>query len=326
MKKRLFHVGASLLLCSFVFSSTLAYCQEDIAKYPSRPITYIQPFTAGVPVDLAIRLICKEAEKFLGQPIVVLNKPGAVGSIGVATIASSKPDGYTIGNTPHSPMFIVPHLEKLPYHPVKDLKMIMQFGCFNFGVVVKSDSPFKTFNDLIKFARQNPKHLTYGTAGATSLQYIFMEKIAKANEVQITHIPFKASADAQTALLGGHIRFMVGDFNPSLIDSGELRLLMLFREQRAEEYPDAPVLKDFGYDFQFPTFICVAGPKGLPDGIVKKLENAFAMAMKEAPFLKGMKEDLRLPVVYRNSKELNDYVAENYQIYGKMLKDMGLIK
>lgn len=297
--------------------------QEDVSKFPTRPITYIQPFTAGVPADLAMRLISKEAEKFLGKPIIVVNKPGAVGTIGVAAVAAAIPDGYTIGNTPHSPMFVIPHLDKVPYQPVGDFTMIMQFAAFNMGLIVRSDSPFKSFQDLITFARQNPEKLTYGTAGTNSMQYIIMEQIAKGEKVRLMHVPFKSTGDAQTALLGGHILFAAGDFNYSLVDSGSARLLLLFREERAAEYPQTPVLKDVGYDFPVPTFICVAGPKGLPDGIVKKLEDAFTRATKEPAFIKGMK-DLRLPIVYRNSKDLNAYVAHNYETYGRMLKDLGL--
>ena len=306
-------------------SPTTGFAQEDVSKFPTRPITYIQPFTAGVPADLAMRLISKEAEKFLGKPIIVVNKPGAVGTIGVAAVATALPDGYTVGNTPHSPMFVVPNLEKLPYHPVGDFKMIMQFGAFNMGLIVKSDSPFKSFKDLITFARQNPEKLTYGTAGTNSMQFIIMEQIAKREEARLTHVPFKATAEAQTALLGGHILFAAGDFNYSLVESGNARLLLLFREERAAEYPQTPILRDVGYDFPVPTFICVAGPKGLPDGIVKKLEDAFTKAMKEPAFVKGM-QDLRLPIVYRGSRDLNAYVAHNHETYGRMLKDMGLTK
>ncbi len=202
--------------------------------------------------------------------------------------------------------------------------MIMQFGAFNMGVIVKADSPFKSFKDLIDFARQNPKKLTYGSAGTNSMQYIIMEQIAKREKIQMTHIPFKATAEAQTALLGGHILFAAGDFNFSLVDAKQARLLFLFREERATEYPQTPILKDFGYDFPVPTFICAAGPKGLPDGIVKKLEDALTKGMKEPSFIKGMKEDLRLPIVHRGSRELNEYVAHNYDFYGKVLKEMGL--
>jgi len=329
MKTYLLKLKLSYLLCivPILLSPALGYPQEEeIAKFPSRPITYIQPFTAGVPADLAIRLISKEAEKFLGQPIVVVNKPGAVGTIGVAAIATSKPDGYTIGNAPHSPMIVVPHLEKVPYHPVKDIKMIMQFGTFNMGVIVKGDSPFKGFKDLIDYARQNPKKLTYGTAGTNSMQFIIMEQIAKKEKVQITHIPFKSTGEAQTAMLGGHILFAAGDFNYALLEAKEARLLLLFREERAAEYPQTPILKDLGYDFPFPTFICAAGPMGIPDGIVKKLDDAFAKAMKQPSFIKGMKDDLRLPILYRGSKELSEYVASCYDSYGRMLKEMGLVK
>jgi tripartite-type tricarboxylate transporter receptor subunit TctC len=328
MRKCLLH-GAMVfffLITAFCFPLMTGHAEDEVSKFPTRPISYIQPFTAGVPADLAIRLISKEAEKFLGQPIVVVNKPGAVGTIGVAAVATAAPDGYTIGNTPHSPMFVIPHLEKLPYNPVKDFKMIMQFAAFNMGVIVKSDSPFKSFKDLLTFARQNPKKLTYGTAGTNSMQYIIMEQIAKREKVQLTHIPFKATGEAQTALLGGHILFAAGDFNYSLIESKDARLLLLFREERAAEYPEIPIVKDIGYDFPIPTFICAAGPKGLPDGIVKKLEDAFTRAIKEPAFIKGMKEDLRLPIVYRNSKDLNAYVARNYDVYGRMLEDMGLKK
>ena len=325
MRKGLLHGEWVFLLSSIaVFSSPITgFSQEDVTKFPTRPITYIQPFTAGVPADLAMRLISKEAERFLGKPIIVVNRPGAVGTIGVAAVATAIPDGYTIGNTPHSPMFVVPHLQKLPYQPVGDFKMIMQFGAFNMGVIVRSDSPFKSFKDLITFARESPEKLTYGTAGTNSMQFVIMEQIAKREKVQLTHVPFKATAEAQTALLGGHILFAAGDFNYSLVESGNARLLLLFREERAAEYPQTPILRDVGYDFPVPTFICVAGPKGLPDEIVKKLEDAFTKAMKEPAFVKGM-NDLRLPIVYRNSRDLNAYVAHNHETYGRMLKDLGL--
>ena len=124
-------------------SPVTGFAQEDVSRFPTRPITYINPFSAGAPPDLAMRLIAKEAEKFLGQPIIVVNRLGVVGTIGVAAVAAAIPNGYTIGFTPHSSMFIIPHLQKLPYHPVGDLKMIMQFGSLNTGVIIRADSPLR---------------------------------------------------------------------------------------------------------------------------------------------------------------------------------------
>jgi hypothetical protein len=159
------------------------------------------------------RLICKEAEKSLGQPIVPLNKPGGSFSIAIAAIASSTPDGYTIGYAGHPGMFVVPLTEKVPYHPVKDLKQIMQFGFLNIAVTVKGDSPFKKFEDIVTYARQNPKKLTYGSAGEGSFGHLGMELIAKREKVQFTHIPFKGSPETQVALLGGHILVGTGEFD-----------------------------------------------------------------------------------------------------------------
>ena len=325
MTKSPFHGKLVFFLLSITVLSfpVTGFAQEDVSRFPSRPITYINPFTAGAPPDLAMRLISKEAEKFLGQPIIVVNKPGVVGTIGVGAVAAAIPNGYTIGNTPHSSMFVIPHLQKLPYHPVGDLKMIMQFGSLNAGVIIRADSPFKSFKDLITFARENPGKLTYGTGGTNSLQSVIMEEIAKREKVQLMHIPFKSTTEAQTALLGGHILVAAGDFNYSFVESGKTRLLLLFREERAAEYPQTPILKDVGYDLPVPMIINVAGPKGLPDELVRKLEDAFTRAMKEPAFVNGMKE-LRIPIVYRNSRDLTAYVAHNYATYGRMLKDMGL--
>jgi tripartite-type tricarboxylate transporter receptor subunit TctC len=314
----------SFFLCiiNILLLPTPGYSQSDnIAKYPDRPITYILPFPAGSSGDVAQRLISKEAEKFLGQPVVVINKPGAAGAIGVAAFAVAKPDGYTIGQAQHSPMITVPLLEKVPYHPLKDFRFIMQWAAFNHGVVVKADSPFKTFKDLIAYARKNPKKLTYGTAGVNSTSYVVMKQIAQKEGVQLTHIPFKGTVEAQTAILGGHLVFAAGDFTYPLLEAGQTRLLLLFREERSTEYPDAPILKDLGYDFPYPTFYTVTTPKGVPDAIASKLEDAFTKAMAQPDFIKGMKE-LHLPIVYRNSKDLTDYITYNYNYFEKILKEM----
>jgi tripartite-type tricarboxylate transporter receptor subunit TctC len=329
MKPSLLKSKVSFLLCLalILLLTASGYPQEaEIAKFPSRPITYITPLPPGGPTDLAIRLISKEAEKYLGQPIVIVNKPGGTLTIGIAAIAAAKPDGYTIGYAGHSGMFVVPLLEKVPYHPIKDLKPIMQFGGYNFGVIVKADSPSKDFQDLISYARQNPKKLTYGTSGANSMQYIIMEQIAKKEKIQITHIPFKGTPEVQTALLGGHILFGAGDFNYSLLEAGQIRLLLLLRDERSAEYPKTPILKDLGYDIPCPMTFNVFGPKGIPDGIAKKIEDAYTQAMKDPAFIKGMKEDLLLPIVHRNHKELSDYTNYNYEVYAKFLREMGLAK
>ena len=308
-----------------LFFPAAGHTQEDVSKFPSRPITFIVPLPPGGPTDLACRLIIKEAEKYLKQPIVVLNKPGAALTIGMAAIASSKPDGYTIGYSGGPPIFLVPLMEKVPFEPLKDFRVVMQFGGFNFGIYVKEDSPFKTFKDLMAYARQNPKKATYGTSGTNSPANLTTELVARKEKVQITHIPFKGTPEVQTALLGGHVLFGAGDFNYSLVEAKQIRLLMLLKDERSAEYPDVPILMDLGYEFPFPIILAIFCPRATPDAIVAKLDDAFAKAMKEPAFVAGMKE-LRLPVLYRSGKDLDNYIPKNYAFYQKLLKDLGAIK
>jgi len=319
-------IGLIVLSMAFILPLTQAgVAQEDVSKYPSKPITYICPVPPGTGTDLSIRLIAKELEKILKQSVVVVNKPGAALTVGTAAVASAKPDGYTIGFSGGPPLFFTPLLEKVPYHPIKDLRMVAQYGGFNFGVIVKGDSPFKRFKDLMDYARQNPKKLTYGTTGTNSMPHITMERIAKQENVQITHIPFKGTPESQGALLGGHILAAAGDFGVNLVDSGETRVVMMLKEEKSPEYPNVPILKDLGYNLPYPMMIAVITAKAVPDAIVKKLDDAFVKAMKEPAFISGMKE-LRLPVMYRSGKELDVYVAQNYEYYSKLFKELGLIK
>ncbi len=302
----------------------LAYSQEsEIAKYPSRPISFIIPLPAGGGPDVVCRLVIKEAEKFLGQAIVPVNKPGGSFAIGMSAIAASKPDGYTVGFTGAPGLFLTPYMEKVPYHPVKDFKQIVQFGSTNLGINVKSDSPFKGLKDFIGYARQNPNKLTYGCPFGVG--YLAIRQIERQEGIRLTYIPFKGSPESQVALLGGHIHAAVGDFNYPLIEAGQIRILALVAENRSTEFPQTPTVKDLGYDIPIPSVVNVAGPKGIPDEIAKKLEWAFTKAMKEQAFIKGMAE-VHINVVYRDSKALTEYVAKNYELLGKVLEEMGLKK
>lgn len=318
-----------LLLCLTVlfFCVDRGYSQDDVAaNYPNRPITFIVPNPPGGSTDLVFRLLMKEAEKHLGQPIGVVNKPGAALALGVATIAGAKPDGYTIGFAPFSALYVVPHIEKVPYHPLKDLKYIVRIALISVGVVVKDDSPLKTFEDLVAFARKNPKKLTYGTTGTNSMQNIIMEQIAKKEGVTFTHIPYKGGMEWQTAILGGHILAGAGAYSYSFLEAKQLRLLAFFSEGKTPDFPQVPILKELGYDIPCPMFFNVVTPKGVSDGITRKLEEAFSKAIAEPTFVKKMREDLHEPISFQNSRDLTDYVNHSYIVWERYLREAGVIK
>jgi len=191
----------------------------------------------------------------------------------------------------------------------------------NMGLIVKADSSFKSFKDLIDYARQNPKKVTYGTNGVNTAQHLIMELICKKSNIEMTHIPFKGTNESQIAILGGHIMCAVGDFTYSLIESGMLNFSSSFGRRNLQNILRSHP-KGLCYEFWEPGFFNVSGPKGMPEGIVEKLEEAFAKAMKEPAFIKAMKE-LHVPIRYRNSKELKDYAVYNYEYWGKFLKERG---
>ena len=319
--------GLIFLAVAFVLLSAQAgAAQEDVSKYPGKPINFISPVPPGQGTDLSIRLLAKELEKIFGQPVVVLNRPGAALTVGAAVVAAAKPDGYTIGFTGGPPLYFTPLLEKVPYDPLKDLRMVAQYGSMNVAAAVKGDSPFKTFKDVVDYARKNPKKLTYGTTGTNSITNITMERVAKQENVQFTHIPFKGTPETQAALLGGHIMVACGDFGAgSLVTSGDVRFLMILREEKSAEYPNIPILKDLGYNIPYAMMTSVIAPRAVPDAIVRKLDDAIVKAMKEPSFLKGMKE-LNLPVVYRSGKELDGMIAKSYEYYKTVFKELGLLK
>jgi tripartite-type tricarboxylate transporter receptor subunit TctC len=326
MKAIVLKFQISILLClafSLLFVA-LGYPQEgQIAKYPNQPITCIVSLPPGGPTDLAVRVICKPAEKYLGQPIVILNKPGGQMTIGTAAIAAAKPDGYTIGWTPFGAFFWTPFMQKLPYHPVNSFTQIMQFGTLDVGVVVKVDSPFKNFNDFITYARKNPKKITISCSGLRQPNYFIMQQIAKKEGVEFTYIPTSGEPENYRNLLGGHALATMSTPNYPLIEAGQVKLILLFGSEPSPHLPAVPTSKSLGYDIPYPTLFNIAGPKGIPEGIAKKLEDAFTKAMKEPEFIDGMTR-LRFPILYRNSKELSDYVSHNVEIVKRMIEKVGI--
>ncbi len=295
------------------------------AEFPDRPISLIVPMAAGDQADIACRPLAKAAETILRQPIAVMNRPGGGGTNGIASIAGAKPDGYTIGVTLTSPMVTLPHFIKLTYHPIKDIQPIMQFGILRFAVSVKGDSPFKTFKDLIAYAREHPGTVTYGTTGPNNTQYILIEQIAKQEKVVLVNVPFKGGAENFSAAVGGHITASAGNFIPAQVRAKKARLLALFSDERLEEFPDIPTLGELGYKIAVPYFAGIGAPKGVPEPILKKLEQAFSEGMKDPAFIQGMRS-IEMPIKYRNSSDFTRFLSDGYEAMGKYIDELGLKK
>ena len=198
------------LFCFFVcniLAPGIVLAQE---KYPAKPINFLIGFPAGGTTDVCARPLVTAASKILGQPIVVVNKPGGASAVAVATLKNEKPDGYTIGIL-GSGAVLSQHMRKVPYDTAKDYTPIMQYAIYLYGLVVRSDSPWNTFKEFIDYAKNNPGKIRYSTAGPGSPQHLVMERLALKEKIKWTHIPFQGGGPAVTALLGGHVEACLPD-------------------------------------------------------------------------------------------------------------------
>jgi tripartite-type tricarboxylate transporter receptor subunit TctC len=297
-------------------------------NFPTKPIHMGVGFAAGGSTDILCRTISSVAEKMLGQPIVVENKPGGGGALCLGLLATSPPDGYTLATTSDTPFTRAPHMVNVKYDPMKDFTPIVRLGLQRQGVVVKSDSPFKKFQDLIEYARKNPGQLTYGSPGPGTTPNLAMEKIALQEKVKFQHVPFKGDTPTMTAILGGHI--MAASTGAlgwmSHVKAGSLRLLLVFDPEGIEEWPEVPTFKKLGYDFETPTAQMISAPKGVPKPIIDKLITVFSEAMMSSQYQKVAAQQELLSAKPFTGAEFQKWLQSQHDMYGKFIKEIGLQK
>jgi tripartite-type tricarboxylate transporter receptor subunit TctC len=318
MKRILLLVTAIVLL-----GSTLPV---NAAEFPSKAITMIVPWVAGGSTDSVMRIISENAGKHLGQPVVVDNKPGGGGTVGPAMMAATaKPDGHTLSQIPLG-VFRLPHTMKTTWDPLKDFTYIIQLTGYTYGIVVKKDAPWKDLKELLAYAKANPGKVTYATPGVGVMQHVVMEKLAKKEGIKWIHIPQKGGIEVITATLGGHV--MVGaetsGWAPQ-VDSGDLRLLAIWTEQRSKKWPDVPTLKELGYEIVASSPFGIAGPKGMDPKVVKVLHDAFKKAMDEPSFKKVL-DDFYMVPAYKSSEDYTKYALELYKEEKENAEVLGLKK
>lgn len=314
-------------LCAAVLAASLAgpVQAQSAADYPNRPITLIVPFAAGVSADLLFRGLADIASKHLGQPIVIENKSGASGTLGPAVMATAKPDGYTIAQIP-LPVFRLPHMQKVTFDPLKDFTYIILLAGYQLGAVVKADSQFKTWADVITYAKANPGKFTYATIGAATTPGIATALAAREAGVEMTHVPSKGGGESIAALLGGHVNMIVE--SPAwapLVASGDLRLLMVLGSVREKSWPDVPALKEVGYSFDFDSPTGLAGPKGMDPAIVQKLHDAFRKAYED-PSMPAHYDKVQFSRRYMNSADFTALAAKLVEDERIALGKVGLLK
>jgi len=313
------------VVISFILAVTPCMASEDPIKFPSKPVTLIVPWGVGGSTDLSCRKVADLAGKFLGQPVVVVNKAGGGGVIGQSAGAKADPDGYTIVSFTHSSSVIVPHLRSVPYDIKKDFTYIMQYGAYSFIFAVLANSPWKNFKDFVEEARKKPGQMKYSSSGPLSGQHIFMEQVFAVEKVKLNHIPTSGGNEATTQVLGGHLDGAITpDFIPH-IKAGKVRGLGVQSGKRFDWTPEIPTFDDLGYKLPAVNWMGICGPAGMHPVVSKKLGDAFRKAYEDPSFRDSMTASF-LPIVYRDSESFKAMVFQDYDSMGKALKELNLVK
>jgi len=315
--KRIAALAASLCLAAFA-----GFAQAQ--KFPAKPVTVIVPWPAGGSTDLAIRAMAESAAKHLGQPVVIENKPGAAGTLGAAFLAqNARPDGYTLAQIPIT-VFRYPHMRKQTWDPMTDLTYVIHLTGYTFGVVVRADSPFKTFKELVEHAKANPGKMTYATPGHGTSLHIGMEEIARRAGVQWVQVPFKGFADGSTALLGGHVDMQADSTGwAELVNAGKLRLLVTWGAKRTARWPGVPTLTEEGYPLVFDSPYGLAGPKGMDPAVVKALHDAFKASLDD-PGVQAALVKFDQQNAYLDSAAYAAHAKKIYEEEREIVKRLGL--
>lgn len=308
-------VAATLLLA---LSSWTAAAQET---FPNKPITLIVPFPAGGITDVQYRAIANAMSKHVKQPVIVLNQPGAAGTLGPANMARSKaPDGYTISAIAAS-LYRLPHIQTVSYDVAKDFTYIFGASEYLFGVAVSAESPYKTARDMVTAAKAKPGQISVGAVSNGSSGHLALMRWSKLAGFEPNFIPYKGGSEINQAILGGHLDAMSESGWGPMVQQGKMRVLAVYGEKRSPQFPNVPTMKELGWDVTVRSVSGVVGPKGMEPRVVQTLQEAFRAAMDD-PEVKRTLESTGQNPVNMDSAEYTRFVSTQFETEKRILDEM----
>ena len=302
-----------------MLAATMAVAQ---AQYPNRPIKLVVPFVPGGTLDISARLIAKQLNEVLGQPVVVDNRGGAGGMLGVDMVAKSAPDGYTLLLNAATPMVTVVSLQKAPYDVLKDVTAVSQTVTFDYVMAVSAKSGIQNIQELIQIAKKQPGKLNYASAGTGSGQHMFMELARSAAGIQLTHVPYKGNAPAMQALLAGEVDLIFDTSLGILSQASSNRLKPLFTSSLKPliELPGVPTMESLYPGSSIQGWHGIFAPAGTPKETVNLLAEAIRKAVN-SPELSAKFKEMGLEPSGLSSERFTDIVRRDYERWGKLIRD-----
>jgi len=294
-------------------------------RFPDRPLRLIVPWGAGGSTDILMRALSDGLSRRLGQPVVIENRSGAGGILGAQQVAGGvRPDGYTLTQMPISVFRYPQMVPRPPFDPMKDFTYVAQLTGYLFGVVVKADAPWRTFQELLAYAKANPGKITYGTPGSGTSLHITMEQIAAAQGIEWVQVPYRSASENMQSTLAGNTQVSAETSGwAELVAAGQLRLLCTWGGERARRFPDAPTLKEMGIDIVSTSPYGIAGPAGMDPAVVKVLEEALREASRD-PAHVAVLERFDMTPAFLGSAEYAAAAQRQYEEDGAMIRRLGL--
>lgn len=313
------------LVAGLAFAACALGPQLAIANdYPDRPIELVVPFQAGGGTDAVARAFGVAAQKHFPKGVVVVNKAGASGGIGWNYMMNAKPDGYTLAMVTVE-MVILPHLN-LFNRTYADVTPIAQLNADPAAVIVRTDSPHKTIEELIAAARQEPGKLSMGTAGNGGIYDIAAASFEEKAKVQFNRIPYQGAAPSILSLLSNQLDAVTASPGEvaAHVAAGKLRILAVMADKRLDDFKSVPTLKERNIDLSIGTWRGIMGPKGLPPEVVKMLKTAVADVSRE-PELQNTLKKLNLGYIYADDTGFKSVMAKDNQMFKEMIPRLKIV-
>ena len=295
-------------------------------QYPTRAIEFVIPFATGGPTDTAIRVIQPQLAANLGVPVVLVNKAGGGGAVGMDGVAKAKPDGYTLAATVRSTVTILPALQKEVTYKLSDFAIVGAFAYDSGVVLVKAGAPWKTLEELVEHAKKNPGKLTYGSAGLGTNSFFNMELLKQAYGIDMAHVPFGGSGPVKNAVMGGHIPVGAAALSAvlSVVRSGDVVALATSASKRLSSIPNTPTMTEKGHpDASLSTWMEIYAPAKTPRPIVERLAAALDKTMKDAAVVAAI-EKAGLTVEYHDPAGSLKLIERENEVVQRLAKKLSI--
>lgn len=307
--------------------AALALSLSAAAQYPEKPLTLLAGYPPGGLVDVVTRLMAEGMKARFPHGITVVNRPGAAGAVAVAEVARAAPDGYTLVLTPHSALVIAAQMQDLAYKTPDHYDPFINLVAYYPMIAVRTESEYKTIQDLIADAKANPGKLRVGSPGEGTSSHLNLEELMRVTGTKMIHVPFQGWGQSSPALLGGHIEAVVaqpGDLRGP-VDGKRMRVLVNFRPQRMASFADVPTAKELGWDVANGVWYLLVAPKGTAAPVIRYLHDAAKSAIEEPKFGADM-ANRGIDVDYRPGATLRADLWREYKLHTQILGRLGMLR